>query len=699
MGREDIKKLAEELESADNRRKVEILNELSVVSAEDSPEKAIQYGERALKLARKIGDRKGEANSLSNISKAYIKTGAYEKALEYQNKSLEIWEEVDNQSKIANSLHNIGVIYYFISNYPDALKYFKRAFFIRDKIGDTKGLSQTLNNLGIICRNTSKYEDALKYYGKSLEIKEKTDDARGIADTLTNISIIYKEINNFDKALQYQEEALSIFEDIGDKYGIALSLNNIGIIHKRYDNPDTSLEYFRSALKIFEELKNKSGMVDALNNIATSYQKLNNPVKALEYYKKSLGISEEIANQRKIALLSINIGNIYGELDDYESALKYIERGKELAQKIGLKTIIQSSYEMLTELYSAKQDFEKALEYHRLYTKIKDEILNEETSKQLTEMQVRYETERKEREAEIYRLKNVELAESNRKLTEANEKIERQKTELERTLDELRRTQKQLVESEKMASLGSLVAGVAHEINTPVGIGITAASSLMEDIKNFTELYNRDEITTSDFEEFVQSAYETAKLLLSNLQRTGNLIQSFKQISVDQFTEQRREFKLKSYIDDIIVSLKPKFAGKDIELTIDCDEELTLNSYPGAFAQIFTNLIINSIIHGFRDRDSGEISISVKSDGEKLSVSYSDNGVGISAENIPKIFDPFFTTNKQIGTGLGLNIVYNIITQKLGGSIECKSQPKKETKFDIIIPLSGGKNEQERQKR
>ncbi|MCK4346792.1 MAG: GAF domain-containing protein [Bacteroidales bacterium] len=296
--------------------------------------------------------------------------------------------------------------------------------------------------------------------------------------------------------------------------------------------------------------------------------------------------------------------------------------------------------------------------------------------------------------AEIYQ----KLQELNRNLEERvkdrTAEIERQKEEvvttneeLQSTLDNLKRTQSQLIESEKMASLGGLVAGVAHEINTPVGIGVTAVSSLIEETKRMAELYKKEEITRADFKEYLTSSNNSAKLIQKNLERTASLVQSFKQVSVDQSTEQQREFNLKSYLEDVIRSLYPKFKRRNIDVNIDCDEELQLNSYPGAFAQIFTNLVLNSITHGFKKENvKGVIDILVKQEHKELQIEYKDNGMGISQEILPKIFDPFFTTDQSKGTGLGLNIVYNLVTQKLKGSINCESQPGQSVLFILKLP-------------
>ena len=200
-------------------------------------------------------------------------------------------------------------------------------------------------------------------------------------------------------------------------------------------------------------------------------------------------------------------------------------------------------------------------------------------------------------------------------------------------------------------------------------------------------MYEKDEISRKDFKEFLESSYDSAKLIQKNLERTASLVQSFKQVSTDQATEQQRVFELKEYFNDIFLSLRPKFRDKKIDFKIECDEKLKLNSYPGVYAQIFTNLLLNSLQHGFPENDTGTISIKAEMNNELLKIYYSDDGAGISKKDLPHIFEPFYTSDQHRGTGLGLNIVYNLVKQKLHGTITCESDPGKGVLFAIEVPV------------
>jgi signal transduction histidine kinase len=280
-----------------------------------------------------------------------------------------------------------------------------------------------------------------------------------------------------------------------------------------------------------------------------------------------------------------------------------------------------------------------------------------------------------------------ELQVINTLFEEQKEELFRQKQELQTTLENLHRTQAQLIESEKMAALGGLVAGVAHEINTPVGIGITAISTLLDEVERMAELFKNDAISRDDFRQFLQSVFDAGALIQRNLERTAALIQSFKQVSVDQISEQQRTFLFRDYLNDILSSLQPKFKNKDIRFKIACDGKLELNSYPGVYAQIFTNLLLNSLQHGFAETEEGTIGIEVDINNDQLKILYHDDGTGISNKDLPHIFEPFYTSDQRKGTGLGLNIVYNQVRQKLNGTITCTSEPGKGVLFTIEVPV------------
>lgn len=276
---------------------------------------------------------------------------------------------------------------------------------------------------------------------------------------------------------------------------------------------------------------------------------------------------------------------------------------------------------------------------------------------------------------------HLQIRDLTRSLQEANQ-------ELVTTLDHLKATQNQLIETEKMAALGGLVSGMAHTINTPLGIGVTAASALELETRNLIETYQNDKMTRSALQAYLTMASKSSQLILDNLLRAADLVRSFKQVAVDQSTVGARTFSVKAYIEDTIRSLKSKIDESRITLSIEGEENVTIISYPGVFAQVISNLVLNSVTHAYPHNQPGCVRFLLKQQPEHFVLEYSDDGCGIPPEHLTKIFDPFFTTARNRGgVGLGMYIVYNLVTQKLRGTIHCESQVNVGTTFTIELPL------------
>jgi len=263
--------------------------------------------------------------------------------------------------------------------------------------------------------------------------------------------------------------------------------------------------------------------------------------------------------------------------------------------------------------------------------------------------------------------------------------------ELKGTLDKLQQAQGNLVQSEKLAALGALVAGVAHELNTPLGNGLTVASSLYDSTRQIHRQFSEG-ITRTELENYLSDMDEGSHLVVASLERASELVSGFKQVAVDRTSAQRREFKLAEMLAETKMTMSPLFKHTPYKIRIDVPEMILMNSYPGPLGQIITNLMNNALIHAFDDRDHGEIDIVAQPSpiggeaGVRLTIS--DDGHGIPEENLSKIFDPFFTTKLgEGGNGLGMHIVHNIVTGVLGGNIDVESQLGKGTCFTISIPL------------
>ncbi|WP_299980208.1 ATP-binding protein [uncultured Pseudoteredinibacter sp.] len=263
-----------------------------------------------------------------------------------------------------------------------------------------------------------------------------------------------------------------------------------------------------------------------------------------------------------------------------------------------------------------------------------------------------------------------------------------QQREINELKQELWETQNCLLESEKMAALGSLVAGITHEINTPVGISITGMSHFIDRTKQIKKNYYKQSMTQKELEFYFDSSEQAAEITFKNLLRAADLIRSFKRISADQSTEHASRFNLVDYINEILLSLSSQYSKRGITVELKQRKDIIVKSHPGWFSQIFTNLIMNSLIHAFEEGQKGAITIEVEASNDRLNMIYRDSGKGISEEQKRQIFDPFYTTNRDGGgTGLGMSVIWDIVTESLGGEIQCESALGQGVTFTMIIPF------------
>jgi len=267
-------------------------------------------------------------------------------------------------------------------------------------------------------------------------------------------------------------------------------------------------------------------------------------------------------------------------------------------------------------------------------------------------------------------------------------KLEQANTELAETLETLRYAKDELVRSEKMAALGSLVAGVAHELNTPIGNGLTVATTLEHRLQEFGRHVDAG-LRRSELEKFMTDAQFATEVLVRNLTRAGDLVRSFKQVAVDRASSQRRKFNLQDIVSEIVITLSPVISRSGCEVQMDIAAGLELDNYPGPLGQVLDNLINNAMTHAFVDGQRGRIEVHAHAiNADEVQIEVHDNGVGIPADNLKRVFDPFFTTRLgQGGSGLGLHIVHNIVTEVLGGHVDVRSQPGAGTVFTLRLPL------------
>jgi tetratricopeptide (TPR) repeat protein len=354
-------------------------------------------------------------NTLNQLAYEYINLGNYEEALPYIQKALKKATDINYSKAIALAFNRMGIIYLYQGNYEKALNSLQQALIIYEKIGDKKGISGLYFRIGGVYTSEGNYRKAINNFLKSLKIGEEIKDERSIAEAYNSIGIIYFYQRNNGKALENYAKSLKFFEVVGDKKRIAGVHNNIGIVYGSSKDYKKALENQLIALKIREETGDRRGIALSQCNIGNIYLLEGNCQKALEYQLKSLKIEKEMHHKQGVALEYLNVGVIYLKLGKLEIATDYFTKAMIGLKEIGHKDGIKEVYSSMSELYEKKGDYKQAFEYHKLYSDIKDTLLNEESSRQITEMNTKYESERKEKDIQLLtKDKELQVAEIGR---------------------------------------------------------------------------------------------------------------------------------------------------------------------------------------------------------------------------------------------------------------------------------------------
>ena len=348
--------------------------------------------------------------------------------------------------------------------------------------------------------------------------------------------------------------------------------------------------------------------------------------------------------------------------------------------------ILQTAYNSLLDeliqyqvrLSTAKQEILSA--NHKLDDQnlvLEQEVAKKTSSLSTTMLEMNEQQRELIGQQEQLKAENIRRSQTEQTLTQTNK-------ELKNSIQELSKAQERLLDAEKMAILGKLSAEISHEINTPIGVSITSTSYLSDLLSSLQEDINNQKLTKRSLDDFANNADQSLRLLLNNLNRASDLITSYKQVAVDQTSDKTRKINVAQYLNEIIQSLHPKLKKTKHTIKVNCADNIDIYCHAGAISQIFTNLIINSIIHGFDSIESGTITINAMLKGERLFLHYQDNGIGVPQDKLSQLFDPFYTTKSgDGGTGLGTHIINELVTDTLNGQIVAHSEAGQGLSYDI----------------
>ncbi len=654
--------------SAEDTNKVVILYGLCLKFADNEQDKALQYGNEALALAEQLGYKHGSAASLSNIGIVYYYQGNYKSALKYYRKALKINKDIGDKPETAKNLSNLGLVYMQQGNYVKALNYYLRALKLKEYL-----LEQS-RNVGAIRRNK-----------------------KALASTLNHIANIYYYQDNYDKTIDYLLQAAKIAEEVGDKEGMANYMNNTGSLYYDKGEFEKAIQYYSRSLEIQEELGNKRRAAMILGNIGAVYVELGNNNKALEYFLLALSIKEETGDKETISITLSDIGQVYSEQGNYKKAIEYLQKGLTIAKETGLKDKSKIIFEQLAETCSKQGDYKMAYKYHQLYAQMKDTLLNEESTRQIAEMQTKYDTEKKEKKNELL-IKNKAINESKIKKQKLliyfsisgilvvlcfsfilyNQNRKRKKSNIE-----LAKAKEKAVEADRLKSV--FLANMSHEIRTP-----------MNGIIGFVDLLNKPALSAEKRKEFLDIISNNCDVLLNLI---DDIIDIAK-IEANQIGIKVVECNLDILLFELFAfyeDAKTRKKKKHIELRLKKAEgvpENTILTDPDRLRQVLSNLISNAL----KFTESGFIEFGYnflprqcrEKNSQTIQFFVKDTGIGLSDEQMALIFDRFTqaddsTTKKISGAGLGLAISKGLV-ELLGGKIWVESTPGKGSSFYFTLP-------------
>jgi class 3 adenylate cyclase len=420
FSQDEVKQLEAQLKTAKGNQKITLLNDIALkyLTMGDS-KKVLEYADQALVLSREANNKKQEGIALQYLGNCQDLLNNLTQSLEYHEESLKIREEIQDTVGTAKSLNAIGMIHFTWGNYEKAISYYQRALKVKELLGDTRGTAIILNNIGNVYMKWGKFNVAIDNFQNALKIFEKIDFKPGVASCYNNIAMVHEAYSNFTKALEYYNKGLTIEEEAQNLGGIANSLNNIGNVYSKIANGEKdnqakkdayikSVDYYTKALEKRREINDQVGIASSLNNIGTSYLLNFKDYKlALTYFDQAMKINEEINNQYDLAVNLLAVSKCHLGLKDYVMAKTYLQRSLEIALRNQLKEFVMQSYETYADLYERTGDYRNALNYYKLFKTEGDSIYTAESQKAVTEMQAKYETEKKEQQL---KLSNAEIA-------------------------------------------------------------------------------------------------------------------------------------------------------------------------------------------------------------------------------------------------------------------------------------------------
>ncbi|MBS1536611.1 MAG: tetratricopeptide repeat-containing sensor histidine kinase [Bacteroidetes bacterium] len=609
---------------------------------------SMQLAFDANQLSRQINYKQGIAHAVNILGGCYYRLTNNERAIESAEEALKLCLEIGYDDGAAFALNTIGATSIIMGNHVRALESFIESLAIRTSINNQQGIATSLMNIGNVYQSLGDQSKALDYYLKSLSLREEIDDKSGVGTSLTNIGNCYVAFGELSTALEYFHKSLSIKEELDNRQGLIGTLHSIAEVHLALQNNETCIEFAQKSYGLAVEMTNKLGESNALHCIGLALEQKDDFPSALDYYTRSLTIRREIHNPAGEAGSLLSIGTLLVKLGAVDTALSHLFNALKIAKTIQSKILMYKVNQALADLYHQVGDFAKAYMYFTEYFKLKEEALGDEAKKNIQNLQAIHQVEQARKEAEIYRLRNTELAELNKNLLELN--------------------------NEKNEFLGI----AAHDLKNPLaGIMLTAST-----VKQHFRQMPGDEIIGQM--ETIEKTADRMRRIITNLLDIYSIESGKLNLAI-------KHFDLSKLVASLVKDFRKLSKAKNIEIHFTPPTQIifVLADY-NATIEILENLISNALKFSHK---SGSITIqlSLHEEYSTARLEIIDSGQGFSDDDKLQLFGKFMRlsarpTDGEDSTGLGLYIVKKLV-EAMNGRINCESELGKGAKFIVELPL------------
>ena len=627
---------------------------------------ANKFADDALQLAEEIGYKKGEADAHRTKGFCLIRLAKHKEAIQCFDIAKKIYEDLGDRKGLAPVYEYYGIIYRTWGEFQSALEHINRAIELSQETGFAENEMTNHYQLGVTYRSIGDYGQALESLDKSLTLAKDLDHELMKGYVLNVMGSIYFKTENYHKALQYYQEGLDLRQSSGDKWGEAGSLDNVGMTLLRLGQLDKARESCHQSLSINKEVGDKKGEGNSLYLLAQIHEQLGDPEKAAIMAEQCRQLRVELNDKKGQAETLILLAKSRSP-DDKSDSLKYLDDAFRIVYEIGAKDLMSEIFNTNYEIYKNRNHFDKALEYLEKYIDNEKSLHKDAVDEKIRNLEISHKVEESKKEAEIFKLRNVEL------------------TEL---LNKLKATQAQLIQSEKMASLGELTAGIAHEIKNPLNFVNNFADINGELIDEMIEA-----IEQKDYEEVIDLAKDVrtnAEKVRHHGRRADSIVKGMLMHSRTS-TGEKELTDINSLCDEYLrlafhgLRAKDKTFNSAFETRFD-ESVPKIKIVPQEIGRVILNILNNGFYAidqrrrkegpDFKPLLSIETTISpFEGEPRGVTITITDNGGGIPTDIVDKIFQPFFTTKPTgSGTGLGLSLSYDIVTKGHGGNLKVETK-------------------------